>query len=71
MVWWRLCWLVCYDEVDCFAEVFFWAGDFGSCSVGCDLSFHEADDAGYFDSCCRLKFYSSRHDMAIINHLYI
>ena len=26
--------LVGYDEVGCFSEVFFWAGYFGACAVG-------------------------------------
>ena len=60
-----------YDEVDGFAEVFFWAGYFCACSVGCDFSFYEADDSGDFDFCGGFKNYFLRHNIAIIIHLYI
>src|SRR5664280_364885 len=36
-----------YNKVDGFAEVFFWARYFCSCSVSSDLPFHEAYDSDY------------------------
>ena len=42
------CWFpgfVCYDEVGCFSEVFFWAGYFGSGAVWGDFPLDEPNDS--------------------------
>ena len=60
-----------YNKVDGFAEVFFWARYFCSCSVSSDLPFHEAYDSDYFDFGDGLKIYFLRHNIAIRHVQYI